>query len=56
MTTHIETKIIYETQKLVSELHSPITRKLKRSKLYSPYQVNILSEQFANMQLPSKHS
>ena len=46
--THTGTGVS-ENQELVNELHKPITRKLKKGKVYSSYWDNILAAGLADM-------
>ena len=52
--THKDIRINSETQKLAEELHKPIIKKSKESKVYSSFKDNIWGSDLANMQLISK--
>ena len=53
---HINTKLIPQNEQLADELHKPIIRKLKKTKIYSAFKDNIWAADLADMQLLSTYN
>ena len=54
--THTGEHEISEEHELVIELHSPITKKFKKHKIYSSFRDDIWSPDLADVQLISKYN